>query len=696
MAITQETNAYAYEIQWKLGNFSKLTSATRTFYWYCTPKGGSQVLAGTTSRAPGTTTASYTYSGLQPNTEYDLYCRMVVNGNEYTYFDFAMTTEAPPPIESYSMEISPSTTSSQINVLVYNISYSQIYRTIKLYVDDVVVDFVGLSAGSYESTVYLSANVEDGKWYWINIVMEDESGGYLTNTMTQVYTPDDNTANIRTSNVGETNATIEVFGLNGNKSYARILKWYRKGPSDSDYILVSTTQVYANSSNTSYSFSETSLKANRVYEYKVEMLKGETVLTTLTTTVVTNEVAGTLSVNNIGESSVTLTLSGLTNSIGRKIKWYYKKSTETGYTLAGETTMTSNATSTSKVIDALIQSTTYNFKAEIYDATDETTLLGVKTSIATTQKQVAVMRLDAATSVSLRVKLSEMDTAASYDKYIYWYIKRSTDANFVESGYDIVTSDSGTASISHIFTGLVSSTLGADGRVNKANYDIKVVIKKNNTTTMTTMINTYATTLRDSDIPQPAITEVLQIVGEKKAELWWEAPEHVASSEAYVHYDIEISTNGTSFTKHKTVDIPPQDYTEVVFGAFDTKYYVRVKAYPAGSSSDYKVSNIVEITLTEDFDWETVSQGAECIVRADKWNLLIRYIRKRISDKGITSTFEMVRAKPGNQITAYMFNQLVTACNAFYNTGIAIKQPGDAIRASDLLKLQEAANIKEV
>lgn len=696
MTVKQETQAYSDSIQWKLSNFSALNTSTRTFRWYIVPEGGYKVLKGTTTRGPKTTTATYTYTGLSPNTYYNLYCEMVVNGNEYTYFDGATTTEAPPPVESYSMEISPSATSSQINVLVYNISYSQIYRVIKLYIDDVLVDFVGLSAGTYESTAYLRANVEDGKWYWMNIQMEDGEGGYLTNIMTQVYAPDDTSASIRTSNIGETKATIEVFGLNGNKSYGRMLKWYRRSPSDSDYILVSTTQVYANSSNTSYSFSETSLKANRVYEYKVEMLKGETILTTLTTTVVTNEAAGTLSVSNIGESSVTLTLSGLTNSIGRKIKWYYKKSTETGYTLAGEATMTSNATSTSKVVDALIQSTTYNFKAEIYDATDEITLLGVKTSIATTQKQVAIMRLDAATSVSLRVKLSDMDTTAAYDKYIYWYIKRSTDANFTDSGYDIISSDSGTASISHVFTGLVSSTLGIDGKVNKASYDIKVAIKKNNVTTMATIINTYATTLRDSDIPQPAITEVLQVIGERKVELWWEAPEHVASSEAYVRYDIEVSTNGTSFTKHKTVDVPPQDYTEVTFGVFDTRYYVRIKAYPTGSSVDYKLSNVVTVTLTEDFDWETVSQGAECIVRADKWNLLIRYIRKRISDKGVTGTFEMARAKPGNQITAYMFNQLVTACDTFFDTSITVKRPGDAVRASDLLKLQEAVNHKGV
>lgn len=695
MAVKQEIQAYSDSIQWKLSNFSALNTSTRTFRWYILPDVGYKILKDTTTRGPGTTTATYTYTGLNPNTSYRLYCEMEVNGNEYTYYDIATTTEAPPPVESYSMEISPSATSSQINVLVYNISYSQIYRVIKLYIDDVLVDFVGLSAGTYESTAYLRANVEDGKWYWMNIQMEDGEGGYLTNIMTQVYAPDDTSASIRTSNIGETKATIEVFGLNGNKSYGRMLKWYRRSPSDSDYILVSTTQVYANSSNTSYSFSETSLKANRVYEYKVEMLKGETILTTLTTTVVTNEAAGTLSVSNIGESSVTLTLSGLTNSIGRKIKWYYKKSTETGYTLAGETTMTSNATSTSKVVDALIQSTTYNFKAEIYDATDEIALLGVKTSIATTQKQVAIMRLDAATSVSLRVKLSDMDTTAAYDKYIYWYIKRSTDANFTDSGYDIISSDSGTASISHVFTGLVSSTLGIDGKVNKARYDIKVAIKKNNVTTMATIINTYATTLRDSDIPQPAITEVLQVIGERKVELWWEAPEHVASSEAYVHYDIEVSTNGTSFTKHKTVDVPPQDYTEVTFGVFDTRY-VRIKAYPTGSSVDYKLSNVVTVTLTEDFDWETVSQGAECIVRADKWNLLIRYIRKRISDKGVTGTFEMARAKTGNRITAYMFNQLVTACDTFFDTSITVKRPGDAVRASDLLKLQEAVNHKGV
>ena len=82
------------------------------------------------------------------------------------------------------------------------------------------------------------------------------------------------------------------------------------------------------------------------------------------------------------------------------------------------------------------------------------------------------------------------------------------------------------------------------------------------------MNGTYITTLRDSDIPKPVITEALQIIGEKKVELWWEAPEHVTSSEAYVHYDIEISSDGEVYTLIRTIDQPPVDYSEVELPAF--------------------------------------------------------------------------------------------------------------------------------
>lgn len=681
-------------LTWRLYNFGPLETTSRTFTFYIRgPQDSAHRRDGTEIRGPGTTDVTHTFSGLSPNSYYDLYAEMTASSSNVYDYEYIMAKTDP---EVHTLSISASADYESIFLYAYGLNSATISRHLIFYVDGGRYREFTIPAGSSSNQYVYYYDVVEGQSYRIDGKLTDDAGNELVTDYAYVTVPTDTSISISTTNITDSSITVNAYGLNGNKNYSRILKWYKKGPKDAEYVLASTTSIPANFANTSFTLPLSDLRANSSYSFKVELYKGSELLRTLTASANTLQVPGALNVDNISESSVTLVLSEMTSAIGRKIKWYYKKSTDTTYVYAGETEMTSSASSTSKVVSGLVNETTYNFKAEIYDTTDTDYIIGLKTAVAATQRQVAIMSLGSATSVSLRINLTDMETNVNYDKYIYWFIKRSTDANYTEAGLDIVTADSGASSISHIFTGLVSSTLNSDGTLNQANYDVRAVIKKNDMTMMTTITRTYATTLRDSDIPQPAITEVLQIIGEKKAELWWEAPEHVASSEAYVHYDIEVSTYGTTFTKHKTVDVPPMDYTEVAFGVFDTKYYVRVKAYPAGSSSDYKVSNIVEITLTEDFDWETVSQGAECIVRADKWNLLIRYIRKRISDKGITGTFEMVRAKPGNQITAYMFNQLVTACNAFYNTGIAIKQPGDAIRASDLLKLQEAVNIKEV
>lgn len=680
-------------ITWRLYNFGPLEVNSRTFTFYIKgPEDSSYRMDGSVVRAPGTTDATYTYSGLKPDTYYDLHAEMVASGNNVYNYSYPSAKTDP---ETHSISVSASADYEAIFIYASGLNSSVISRYLTFYVEGSPIKQITISAGSTSSQSASYSNITEGQNYRVEVRLTDAAGNLLASDYVYVSVPTDTNISFSASDVTDSSVVLKAYGLNGGKNYARTLKWYRKGPKDTDYIQVSSTAIPANTANTSFTLPLSNLRANSAYGFKVEMYKGGDLLKSLTTSVNTLQAPGTLTVDNISESAVTLILSGMTSAIGRTIKWYYKKSTDTAYTLAGTTDMTSSANSISKVVSGLINETTYNFKAEIYDADDTDYIVGTKTAIATTQRQVAVISLGSATSVSLRVNLTDMETNVDYDKHIYWYIKRSTDANYTAAGCDIVTADAGTASISHLFTGLVSSTLNHDGTLNEAWYDARAIIKKNDVTTMATLNGTYATTLRDSDVPQPTVTEALQIIGEKRLELWWEAPEHVASNEAYVHYDIEISTDGTNFTKVKTVDVPPAAYSDVTVSNFDTKYYLRIKAYPNGSSTEYKLSNVVNITLAEDFDWETVVQGGPCIVRSDKWNLLIRYIRKRLSDHSIAGTYELTRAKTGQPITAHSFNQLVTACNTFYATGITAKQTGDAIRAADLLKLQEAVNSKE-
>ena len=683
--------------------FSELKTYNRNFGFFIGSSESTATRVGQVTRAPGTTDVEYTYTGLSPGTTYYVYVYMATDNPDsestYRYMDQYITTEAAPETTTLSFYASAGTDSFYMAASLNKVAYA---RTVKFYVDGTLAGTVNVDAGSsstYKSlTCYfssLSRSYSEGGSAVLSVTVEDASGTTLASSSKTVYIPYDTSLSLMAGTATETSVTLQAYNIGANKSYSRILKWYRKGPEDSDYTQVSATEIPAYSASTSFNLAQNGLKANSSYSFRVDMEGAGQTLATQTVTVITKEAAGTLSVDNIGESAVTLILSGMTDAIGRTIKWYYKVSTDTAYTLAGTTDMTSSASSISKVVSGLVNETTYNFKAEIYDADDTDYIIGIKTAVAATQRQVAVMTLGSATSVSLRVNLTDMETNVNYDKYIYWYIKRSTDANYAASGCDIVTADAGASSVSRLFAGLIASTMNQDGTLNEAKYDVRAVIKKNDATTMATLNGTYATTLRESDIPQPTITEALQIVGDKQLELWWEAPEHVASSEAYVHYDIEISTDGTTFSKVKTVDLPPASYSDVTVSAFDVKYYLRVKAYPNGSSTEYKLSNVVNITLTEDFDWETVVQGGPCIVKADKWNLLIRYIRKRLSDHSITEPYELTRAKTGQPITAYAFNQLVTACDVFYATGITTKQTGDAIGAEDLLILQEAVNSKE-
>lgn len=679
-------------ITWRLYNFGALSTATRKFDFYIKAPSGTMQHVDTVYRSPGTTDVTYTYYGLLPGSNYELYAEMVADtGTVYDYSNSIATKE-----ETTSMSFSASGDSGSIFMYASGINKSSFARKLQFLINGSIIHEVDIAAQETPSSYYKSYyDIDEGNTYDAEARLYKDDGQLLKTVSRSVTIPFDTSLSVRTSNVTENSVTIQAYGLGTNKKYARTLNWYRKGPDDSEFVQVSTTNIAAYTGNSSFTLPLNGLKANSSYQFKVELSGSGGYLNSVTTSANTLQASGNLAVDNIGESSVTLILSGLTNAIGRTIKWYYKKATDTEYTLAGTTSMTSSASSVSKVISGLVNETAYNFKAEIYDADDTDYVIGVKTAVATTQRQVAIMALAGATSVSLRVKLIDMETNVNYDKYIYWYIKRATDANFTEAGHDVVTADSGISTISRLFTGLVSSTLNPDGTVNEVQYDVRAVIKKNDTTTMTTLNKTFATSLRDSDIPQPTITEAIQVIGEKKAELWWEAPEHVESSEPYVKYDIMISTDGVQFDVHKTLTQPPQTYSDVTFAAFDAVYFVKIKAYPVSTSDSYKESNIIRIVPTEEFDWETVAVGNECIIKAEKWNLLIRYIRKRLADNNVTETYAMTTAKKGQEVTSSAFNQLVAACNAFYETGITEKSAGDAILASELLKLQEAVNSKE-
>lgn len=703
MPVNHSYTATQTTITWNITGFTSLSKYKRYFNFMIADSNGVGPLGQQVIREAGTTDVSYTYTGLKAGETYHIRCTMETDsgsGNVYTYGPLEVTTKPPDEDTTVTFYGIAYWDRFYLSASLNKVSYS---RRVIFKVDNKEIGTVAVGPNSYDTYKSITCNFDtlsgeykEGGTANLSCVVSKYDYLYIVGGGGRDVTiPYDDSIFIRATNITDSAITVNVYGLNGNKEYERSLRWYRKGPEDSDYIQISATQIQAGSGVTTFNTPLSSLKANSAYSFKVELIGPEGLITSVTTTANTLEVPGKLSVDNIGESAVTLILSGLTNAIGRTVKWFYKKSTDTAYISAGTTELTSNASSVSKVVSGLINETVYNFKAEIYDANDSNHIVGIKTAIATTQRQVAIMALESATSVSLRVMLRDMETNVNYDKYIYWYIKRSTDANYTDAGYDVVTADSGASSQSHLFTGLVSSTIGTGGELQEAFYDVRAVIKKDNAATMATLNGIYATTLRDSDIPKPNITEALQVIGEKKVELWWEAPEHVTSNEAYVHYAIELSSDGEDYTLIRTVDQPPQDYSEVQLPAFDVKYYLRIKSYPDGGGTEAKLSNVVAVMLTEDFDWETVSEDAPCIIRADKWNLLIRYIRKRLSDHGITSAYEMSRVKAGQVVTAYGFNQLLAACNGFYATGITPKQAGDAIRAADLLKLQEAVNYKE-
>jgi len=689
MAIYQWHGETSTTLTWGIGGFSELASATRTFKFYLN---GNYVASVT--RGPGTTDVQYTYTGLTPRTSYDLKATMTTNSGTSDTYTYTGTDQTIP--ESTSNDVSVSGWGSDGALTIYA-TFSKdptYYKTLEFYVD-------GSSVGSHsvynQTSDYITVNGNEGQTYNISVKL---SGGTSPDGQagTSVTIPYDTAISASVFNVTDTSATINAYGLGANKQYGRTLKWYKQGPSDSTYILLGQTTISAGTYDTSFTYPLSNLRANTSYSFKVELYNTQGLANTAYASVITSETPGNLTCEETGESSLRMLLSDMTSPIGRKIKWWYKKSSDSVYYLYATTTLTDSTTSTRQVIEGLLNNVIYNVKAEICDANDNSVILGTKTATATTAKQEASLSLDKNTSVSIRVLLNNMEAAVSYSRVIYWYIKRSVDSAYTEAGSDTVPADSSITSISKLFEGLVSSTLGSDGSITYSYYDIKAVIKKNDSAVIATLVRNYNTTLRDSDIPSPEITALEQEIGTLNCDVYWEAPEHIISTNNYVTYSLERSEDGTNYTAQASYDVPPAkrtaavSYDVIALPAYSTMYYYRVKATLTADTSKFKYSNVATVTAEQHFSWGSIAAGQPCVIQAVKWNLLIRYIKKKLADNNITTQFKFTNAIKGAAITADNFNELVTAINAFHATGIAAKHSGDQIIAADLILLANAVN----
>lgn len=622
---------------------------------------------------------------LDPGTTY--YFKAVMTGNveSFTYGPYTVKTDGTSYNEmTGNCSIYGGGDSATISLTGVN-TQAGYNRTVNLYYKKssdaayVLSDSKTISGSSYQSSFYYGIyGLEEKTSYSIKVEVLNPMGQTLKEWEKVVETGYATGGSLSVSGVTEKSCTLTVDAVPSSAKYPRSLAWYGKEGADGPWEMLTTTM--AGAGNT---YSLNTLIPLTYYGFKVEVSVGGELINTLTASCTTPEASGTLTEQETTEYSTKVLLSGLATGVSyvRKIKWFYRTSTESKYTqFEEETTLSQSASSAAMHIDTLASSTTYSIKAEIYDSSDR--LLGSKTTIVTTRETVAEISFSSVTSASIKVVVSGM-SRASYARTFEWWFKRQTDNDFVRFDATQLPATDETGTTNKVIKPLIAKTW----------YDFKVRIMKGSAV-MKELTISARTALDNEIVPDTEISELYEEVGSKVLKVHWDAPEH----EKGFFYRVQYSVDDDVYEDlGEVLSEPPADgYTAVELPELDKLYYIRVHSYyELDGELASKYSEPVTVWMYARFSWDTEKvQGQQFKLTAAEWNKLIKAINTRLTNEDITLENECTPALADKPVTALQFNQVCNAISTFNEVGITEQVVGNSITADMLNTLVSKVNLE--
>lgn len=166
--------------------------------------------------------------------------------------------------------------------------------------------------------------------------------------------------------------------------------------------------------------------------------------------------AGSISFSNVTSHSCTVKASGLATGLGytRTVKFYYKLSSSSAWTLIGSNSVASGSSSVSRLRGALLPGRTYNFKYEVYAPNG--TLMKTCSSSVTTATDPFTLSLSAKTGTSVSVRINGLDSNVGYARTLHGYYKKKTDTVWTKAPTVLTIASTASASVAYTFTGLAS------------------------------------------------------------------------------------------------------------------------------------------------------------------------------------------------------------------------------------------------
>jgi hypothetical protein len=707
MAVNKTITHTDTSITITLYGFSNVAAGSKFYYYLSDTHGGSESYSMPVTKAG--TSFTYTMSGLDPGENYYLSVELVTAaGKEYSYpssgsYDYTdevfTTGTSPRDMSGVYSNFNESGTGIQMSLSSLPKYGHDRYLTMWVYKNGTLLDYEDATILSSRTYAYpYIYGLEEQTSYEVEALLffypwgqetEETIAHWERQAKKTTYAEG---GELSVSNVTENGCMLAVEDVPGNYKYPRTLQWYgRQGTSGAWELLTTTTAT----SSARQTHSINTLLPKTYYEFKVEVYVGSTHIETIASvysngqsmpiSCTTAEAAGTLSSSDITEYSAKLTLSGLKTGVSyvRKIKWYYKAASDSGYTqFTNTSTVSQSSNSTAVVLDCLASDTAYSFKAEICDNSGK--VLGTKTTTGTTLPTAAEISIGDTTSASVKVVVSGLANVA-YARSFEWWYKRQSEPDYQMFDKTELSPSDTSGETTKTFKPLTPNTY----------YDFKVTILKD-TTPMKLLTISGRTALDNSLVPDTEIIDVVQEIGSTKVKVYWDAPNHVTGA----YYKVQYSTDDENYIDASTVFTqPPADgsYTEITLPELDKDYYIQIMSYfqvEDEIASKFTTPSFEVYTFSV-LEWQTeIVSGKKFNIPADEWNKIIRVVRERLEKEDVVvDEIIMDPAVKGKPFTAKQFNQVLYAVNIFNPHDIEDVSPGDAITAELLNKLLTKINL---
>lgn len=399
----------------------------------------------------------------------------------------------------------------------------------------------------------------------------------------------------------------------------------------------------------------------------------------------------TLLCGDYNQAKALVTLSNIPAPVeyARTIKWY-KNDTEVGVT---EVASSSSKKAYGYKYTGLLPNSKYTFKAKIYYGS---TSLTTKSVAVTTPNETGTLSLlQKATYINATV--ADMFDGPNYTRTVEFYVKRSSETS--KDAYTLVAA---------ISTQLSDVQLNITGLVSNASYDVKALIK-NDETILKTLVESTVTSEDMSLIPTAAIESIMQQFGTRLCTIEWITDKLVAGTMYVIQAKGESETEWTDLSSASSVISP----TIVTSPSVNENVSFRIKAFNesvAEALASY--SEIVTLYVHDGFTWDVDKVAGEpVIITANEWNRLKTYALEKNATIG--HYFTIADVNVGDSITAQIYNTLkniiMQAKNSAptmilgmaklgmgtlisYDSALPDKRKGDVIVAIDIDRLRIEVN----